>query len=173
MFWSSTGILLIDKARKWSKSRNWSSGVLSDSACTSNFSRNCNKWSRFLTRHCNQDIAFWKSSRKVRRSLFRSCRRVIVVIPCWTCWSPAFDSCLQGIVSFCRCFWNISISSLCDVILSPCILQFSPLRSIYREFSSQQCCFGFPRSSPHLVAFPKMILLLVQVDLVNHFSKKL
>ena len=55
---------------------------------------NCNKWSRFRKRHCNQDIDVLQNSRKVRRSLCGSCRRVIVVTPRWTCWSPAFDSCL-------------------------------------------------------------------------------
>ena len=65
------------------------------------------------------------------------------------------------------------LDKFCDVILSPCILQFHPLISIYQVFDSQQCCFGFPRSSPHLVAIPKMILLLVQVHRVNHFAKKL
>ena len=51
------------------------------------------------------------------------------------------------------------LDKFCDV--SPC----TPLRSIYWVLDSQQCCFGFPRSSPHLVVIPKMILLLVQVDL--------
>ena len=35
----------------------------------------------FQKRHCNQDIDVLQNSRKVRRSLCGSCRRVIVVIP--------------------------------------------------------------------------------------------
>ena len=36
---------------------------------------------RCRKRHYNQDIDVLQNSRKVRRSLFGSCRRVIVVIP--------------------------------------------------------------------------------------------
>ena len=46
----------------------------------------------------------------------------------------------------------------------------SPLRSKNLVFGSQQCCFGFHRSSPHLVAIPKMFLLLLHIDIVKHFA---
>ena len=62
------------------------------------------------------------------------------------------------------------IDQLCDVVFVAVHPAVSPLRSVYQVFCSQQCCFGFPRSSPHFVAIPKMVLLLVKVDLVSHFA---
>ena len=84
------------------------------------------------------------------------------------CWSPAFDSCLWGIVPYADVS-RTSQSALRRYFIAvhPAV---SPLRSIYQVFCSQLCCFGFFCSSPHLVAIPKMILLLVPVDLVNHFA---
>ena len=171
MFWSSTGILLNNKARSWSKVAIGLLECCRTPRILQLFVCNCNKWSRFLKRHCNQDIDVLQNSRKVRRSLCGSCRLVIVVTPRWTCWSPAFDPCLSGVVPYADVS-RTSQSALWRyfVAMHPAV---SPLWSIYLVFCSQQCCFGFLRSSPHLVVIPKMILLLVQVDLVNHFANLL
>ena len=41
------------------------------------------------------------------------------------------------------------------------------------EDEDEDAAGGFPRGSPHLVAIPKMIMLLAQVDHVNHFANSL
>ena len=129
------------------------------------FSRNFNKWYRFLKKHCNQDIDVWQNSRKVRRSLFGSCRREMFVIPRWTCWSLLLTHVFKEL--FLMLMFLEHLDQLCGVILVAVHPAVSPLRSIHLVSGSQQCCFGFPRGSPHRVAIPKMILLL---DLVNHFA---
>ena len=149
VLWSSTGILLDDKARYWSKV------AISFLGCC-------------RTPLVLEDSEVLQNSCKVRRSLFGSYLRVIVVIPHWTCWSPAFHSCLQGSVSYAAVFSNISLFFV-TLFCRRASCSFT-LRSKNQVLDSQQCCFGFPRSSPHLVPIPKMILLLVQVDLVNHFA---
>ena len=45
------------------------------SAKIENFFHNCNRQCRFSRKQCGQDIAFWKSFRKARRSRCCSCRR--------------------------------------------------------------------------------------------------
>ena len=157
MFWS-TGILLLAKDRDWIKI---AIGLLE-----------CCRTPRVLRRRdCNQDIDV-APSQSSKISLCGSCRRVLVVSPRWTCWSPAFDSCLQETVPYAD-FSRTSQLTLWRyfVAVHPAV---SPLRSIYKVFFGQQCCFGFPRSSPRssprLVAIPRMILILVQIDLVNHIA---
>ena len=59
------------------------------------------------------------------------------------------------------------IDKFCDVIFVAEHPAVSSLRWIYLALDSQQWCFGFHRSSLHLVVITKVILLLVQVDLVN------
>ena len=133
--------------------------MLQDSASTSNFFRNCNEWSRFRKKHCNQDIDVLQNSRKIRRSLRGSCRRVVVVIPRWTCSFPSFDSCLQWNCSLCRCLFE-HLNQLCDVILSPCILQFHRWDWKNQVFCNQQCCFGFPVALRILLRCPRWSCIL-------------
>ena len=154
MFWSSTGILLNDKAKDRSKVAISLLGCCGTPLVLQISPATGNKWSRILKRHCNQDIDVLQNSRKVRRSLFGSCHRLIVVIPLLAepvdllLWTHVFKELflmlmfLEHLDQLWRYF----------VAVHPAV---SPLRSTYQVLCSQQCCFAFPVALRILLRFPR------------------
>ena len=102
VLWSSTGILLDDKAGYWSK-------------VAISFLGYCR------TPLVLEDSEVLQNTCKVRRSLFGSYLRVIVVIPHWTD-LLLFTHVFKEVFLMLLFFEHLVI--FCDVILSPCILQF-------------------------------------------------
>ena len=103
--------------------RSCSARTLVVSAKISSFFHNCTGLFLFPSMYCTRDSAAWRNFRGVRSSLCCSCRRVILVILCFACWSSASGSSPEGRIP-CAVVLEL-LDQLVDLVLTCCILLFN------------------------------------------------